>query len=217
MSAQHPPTDEDHPVPDPLDVADDVTEEEIAAVRSRLATEPRPVMPADVVARLQAVLRAESERRAAGTLGLVNRSAKPPLDQPSLRPAGTRWLRFAGFGLAAAVFAALVGFAGYVVSASAGLNEPVASAPAQLNSRELAERAREIVERRDLDPHRFSQAWQCARRVTSGRITGLTPAVVDGSPALLVYTRSGGRTHVTVVTGCPAPSPSVGPSAVLPR
>jgi len=69
----------------------------------------------------------------------------------------------------------------------------------------------------DLDPHRFSQAWQCARRVTEGRIVGLASSSVDGTPALLVYTHSGGRDQVTVVTGCNGAQPSAGPSAVLSR
>jgi hypothetical protein len=29
---------------------------------------------------------------------------------------------------------------------------------------------------------------RCAHTVTDGRITGITPALVDGAPALLVYT-----------------------------
>jgi len=67
-----------------------------------------------------------------------------------------------------------------------------------------------------LSPHRFSQAWDCARKVTDGRITGLAASTVDGTPALLVYTESDGSTQVTVVTGCGADTPSAGPSALLP-
>jgi hypothetical protein len=68
-----------------------------------------------------------------------------------------------------------------------------------------------------LSAHRFSQAWGCARKVTDGRITGLAASRVDGTPALLVYTKSEGSTLVTVVTGCASDAPSAGPSAVLPR
>ena len=68
-----------------------------------------------------------------------------------------------------------------------------------------------------LSTHRFSQAWGCAREVTAGRVTGLVSSSVDGTPALLVYTRFDGSTQVTVVTGCGGGTPSAGPSAVLPR
>ena len=53
--------------------------------------------------------------------------------------------------------------------------------------------------------------------VTAGRITGLVSSSVDGTPALLVYTKSDGSAQVTVVTGCVGGKPSAGPSAVLPR
>jgi hypothetical protein len=118
--------------------------------------------------------------------------------------------------LAAACLAALVGFGGYVLSATAGLNEPPVVAAA-VDSRDLAAQARSLEQSRDLDPHRFSNAWFCARSVTPGRITGLAAARVDGSPALLVYTRSDGAEVVTVVTGCGAVQPSAIASAALPR
>ena len=54
-----------------------------------------------------------------------------------------------------------------------------------------------LQENADLSPHRFSEAWECAREVTAGRITAITSAVVDGQPALLVYTRSGEGPQVT--------------------
>jgi hypothetical protein len=53
--------------------------------------------------------------------------------------------------------------------------------------------------------------------VTDGRITGLAASTVDGTPALLVCTKSAGSMQVTVVTGCAAGMPSAGPSAVLSR
>ena len=40
---------------------------------------------------------------------------------------------------------------------------------------------------------------------------------MDGTPALMVYTRDDGSSHVTVVTGCTARVPSPTASAVLGR
>jgi len=88
---------------------------------------------------------------------------------------------------------------------------------AAVNSSQLGPDATALERVTDLDPHRFSRAWQCARRVTAGRIVGLASSTVDGTPALLVYTRSDGETQVTVVTGCNGAQPSAGPSAVLSR
>lgn len=105
------------------------------------------------------------------------------------KPRKSRWVVPA---LAAAAAAAVVGFGAYVISA-----------------RERASGG--------LSPHRFSQAWGCARHVTDERITGLVSSTVDGMPALLVYTESGDSMHVTVVTGCGGGTPAAGPSAVLPR
>jgi hypothetical protein len=118
--------------------------------------------------------------------------------------------------VAACAAAGIVGFAGYFVSASAGLNEPSVTAPAVVSSGRLGSQAHALQENADLSPHRFSEAWDCAREVTSGRITAITSAVVDGQPALLVYTRSGPVSQVTVVTGCTVGQPSAGPSTTLP-
>jgi hypothetical protein len=129
------------------------------------------------------------------------------------KPRKSRWVVPA---LAAAAAAAVVGFGAYVISARAGLNEP--PVVAAVNSRDLGAEAR-ALERASggLSPHRFSQAWGCARHVTDERITGLVSSTVDGMPALLVYTESGDSTHVTVVTGCGGGTPAAGPSAVVPR
>jgi hypothetical protein len=109
-----------------------------------------------------------------------------------------------------------VGFGAYLISASAGLNEP--PVVAAINSGDLRVEAQALEQAAGgLSPHRFSQAWGCARKVTEGRITGLAASTVDGTPALLVYTKSDGSTQVTVVTGCGSSMPSAGPSAVLPR
>lgn len=183
-------------------------------VSRALADAPPATMPAGVEARLSAVLAAEAARRDARTdrirppgvpaspVGRTDHTAKPVLVTP-VEPA--RWRRAFGVVLVAAVSAAAIGAAGYTLSSVAGLNEPSAASPLQVQSAELAEQARTIENSRNLSAHTFSGAWRCARTVTSGRITGLTPAVVDGTPALLVYTRVRGADWVTVVTGCPEP------------
>ena len=181
-------------------------------VSRALADTPSVAMPADVEARLAGVLASESARRGTRSHaggpegdrppGSVERTAKPVLSTP-VQPA--RWRRAVGVVLVAAVSAAAIGAAGYTLSSAVGLNEPSASSPLQVQSAELADQARTIENSRNLSAHTFSGAWRCARAVTSGRITGLTPAVVDGTPALLVYTRVRGEDWVTVVTGCPEP------------
>ncbi|HEY5821221.1 MAG TPA: zf-HC2 domain-containing protein [Propionibacteriaceae bacterium] len=192
----------------------------ISQVSVQLAATPAPTMPADVFARLDAVLAQESQARARVPARSVHfLPARDHTTRPTLGMFGAdlphrakaRWLPPV---LAAAAAAALVGFGGYVLSASAGLNEPPTVASA-VNTRQLGSDARDL-ERDGLSPHRFSQAWQCARQVTSGRIIGLATTTVDGRPSLLVYTRSDGVTQVTVVTGCTT-SPSAGPSAPLGR
>jgi hypothetical protein len=118
--------------------------------------------------------------------------------------------------VAAAAVAAVVGFGAYVISSSAGLNEPPILAA--ISSRDLGAQARELEQTSGgLSPHRFSHAWERAREVVDQRIAGIASSTVDGVPALLVYTKSAGSTEVTVVTGCRVGTPSAGPSAVLPR
>ncbi len=201
---------------------------ELRAVGPALSAAPAPHLPAAVVARLDAVLAGEVERRehrqslrvAAGN-GSDDVSGHVGLDPAHPGPASAttgpgdrgrgcwsrrwprRWRRpWSGFGA-------------YVVSASAGLNEPpVVSA---VSSQSLAVQAGALAQSQDLDPHRFSRAWQCARQATSGRIVALASSTLDGTPALLVYTRSGATTLVTVVTGCDTGRPSAGPSAPVPR
>jgi hypothetical protein len=196
----------------------------LGEVSAALAAEPRPAMPSAVADRLNSVLLDEAARRAGtGTAGAPEpsppnpRAARPRTtlgafgyDRPKRAP--RRWIAPA---LVAALAAGLVAFGGYVLSARAGLNEP--PVVAAVNSSELGPDAAALERLTDLDPHRFSQAWQCARQVTEGRIVGLASSTVDGTPALLVYTHSGGRDQVTVVTGCGGAEPSAGPSAVLTR
>ena len=130
--------------------------------------------------------------------------------------AGRRWRHPAAVALVVAVTTAAVGVAGYTLSATAGLNEPVSGTTLRLQSSELAQQAEAIVAGRNLSAHTFSLAWRCAREVTDGRITGLTRAVVDGNPSLLVYTRTSGENWVTVVSGCPGPQAQARETVRLP-
>ncbi len=120
---------------------------------------------------------------------------------------------FAALGTCA--LAAVVGFAGYLVSAVSGHNEPAADRPLVLQDGQLGDSA-EVGDHADLSAHRFSDAWTCARRVTSGRITGIRASVVDDRSGFLVFLAgTGGTTRVVFVSGCGA-SPTAGPSSVLP-
>jgi anti-sigma factor RsiW len=184
--------------------------EALHEVTGILRTEPPLSMPEAVAHRLSDVVAAESARRTdvwkpRPTLGTFGEDLKKPSK-----------LRWALPALAAAAVAAVVGLGAYVISASAGLNEP--PVVAAVNSSDLGVQARALEQATGgLSPHRFSQAWDCARKVTDGRITGLAASTVDGTRALLVYTKADGSTLVTVVTGCGSEAPSAGPSAVLPR
>ncbi len=185
-------------------------------VSVRLAAEPRPVMPPDVFARLQTAVAEESAVRTGRVVPLATYHPRPTLGTFGAdlhRPSRRRW---AGPLLAAAAAATLVGFGGYVLSASVGLNEPPAVSAA-VRTGDLGTQAGALRKVADLSPHRFSRAWQCARQVTDGRIVGLASTNVDGGPALLVYTREDGQTEVTVVTGCATESPTAGPSAPVTR
>lgn len=167
-------------------------------------------MPVTVAARLDRTLAAESElRRVSGGGTVLPFAGSAPLRAP----ATASYVKQTGvvkLMLAAAVAAAVVGFGGYVISASAGLNEPSALSPTQVHPEALASQAGELAESRDPDPHLFSAAWRCARKVTPGRITGITPVYVDGEQNYLVYTRSGGVTYATLVSGCGTSTPTAG-------
>jgi anti-sigma factor RsiW len=196
--------------------------EALREVTATLRADVSPPMPDAVAHRLSGVVAVESAQRAVvpatGRTGASSSAWRP---RPTLgtfgadldKPHKSRW---AVPALAAAAAAAVVGFGAYVISAQAGLNEP--PVVAAVNSRDLGAQA-SALERASggLSPHRFSQAWGCARHVTEERITGLVSSTVDGMPALLVYTESGDSTHVTVVTGCGGGTPAAGPSAALPR
>ena len=102
--------------------------------------------------------------------------------------------------LAAAVVAAVVGFGAYVVSASAGLNEPPVVAAVSRQS--LGAQAGALARSRTWTRTGSPGPGSARGRRPSGRIVALASSTVDGTPALLVYTRSGATTLVTVVTGC---------------
>jgi anti-sigma factor RsiW len=197
--------------------------EALREVTAVLRADVSPPMPDAIVHRLVEVVATENAHRALAAKDERDHdnAASTWQPRPTLgtfgadldKPRKSRWLIPA---LAAAAAAAVVGFGAYVISARAGLNEP--PVVAAVNSRDLGAEA-SALERvtGGLSPHRFSQAWGCARQVTDERITGLVSSTVDGSPALLVYTESGDSTHVTVVTGCGGGAPSAGPSAVVQR
>jgi hypothetical protein len=199
--------------------------EALAEVTARLAAVPAPPMPPEVADRLNRILAGErmpSRLRAVDTDNedtLPVRRQPPPratlgtfgADRPR-RPA-RRWLVPA---LAAAAAALVIGFGGYVLSATAGLNEPPVVA-ALSSTEDLGAQAGAVAQRVDLTPHRFSRAWRCARDVTDGRITGIASTTVDGVPALLVYLAEDGGTQVVVVTGCGGEAPSAAASAPVTR
>jgi hypothetical protein len=193
---------------------------ELRAVSATLATAPAPAMPEEVAARLDRVLAGEAERRLRQPAR--DEDTEPVRSWPprvTLGAFGVHRPRRSGQrilvpSLAATVAAVVVGFGAYVASASAGLNEP--PVVAAVSSSNLGAQA-SVFERNGLEPHRFSRAWQCARQVTNGRIVGLASSTVDGAPALLVFTRSGATTQVTVVTGCATGRPWAGPSALVSR
>jgi hypothetical protein len=84
----------------------------------------------------------------------------------------------------------------------------ISTAPGQ-----LVPQANELRERTDVDPHRFSRAWWCARSATDGRgrIVGLATTTVGARPAVLAYVRSEAGLGVRVVTGCDTPGPTATP------
>ncbi|GAA2094151.1 hypothetical protein GCM10009841_04410 [Microlunatus panaciterrae] len=194
---------------------------ELADVTELLHSQPAPVMPDDVLARLTRSVAVESERRASTTAQPADPPASGTRRQPrqtlgnfndrlTPKPRSRFWYR----ALAACALAAAVGFGGYVASATAGLNEPQAAVPVQVSSTGLVPQLSRLVWD-DPDLHLFSSAWRCARQVTDGRISGLREAYVDGRPALLVYQEDDGVRTVTVVTGCASGTPRVVETARL--
>jgi hypothetical protein len=191
----------------------------LSSVTATLTAEPIPPMPSAVVTRLDAVIAAEQARREAKsdlptTATVASWAPRPKLAAiPAPRP---HRARAAGWLLAAAALAVAVGFGGYVLSARAGFNEP-SPGVAAVSSGDLRQQAGSLERNRDVDPHRFSRAWSCAREVTEGRITGIASVTVDGSPALLVYLENSDVERVAVVRGCDDGSPRVTATTPLTR
>ncbi len=192
---------------------------DLAAVSAVLAGDATP-MPAGVAARLDAAVAAESAARRAHQRPAAAAAAAPPVREtlgPFIaaprRPPARRGLALAA---AAALAATAVGFGGYVLSATAGLNEPPAAA-ALSGPDALPEQAAAVRNTLDLESHPFSRAWRCARGVVHGGIDGLASTTLDGQPALLVYQQSGTVGTVTVVTGCYSGQPMSAATADLPR
>ena len=200
-----------------------------AEVGTVLAAAPRPTMPAAVAARLRSVVAAEQAAREVSPVLHAVPGSGPDAPPVPRHPYGTRRRLHPSLGrfgedlhrvspgrrwglpvLAAAAAALVLGFVAYVASATLGLNEPpvvsVSTAPGQ-----LAKDATALRERTDVDPHRFSQAWWCARPLVDGRIVGLASTTVDGLPAELVYVRSSAGLGVSVVTGCGTTRPQASP------
>ena len=195
---------------------------ELEQVSVRLAAEPAPPMPAVVADRLSAVIRSEQARRESGRAGVDehHRYELAHRSKPSLGTIGDDLVkrsrtRLLGRALVACVASAAIGFAGYAAGARAGLGEPQAIR-SPLTSSQLAPQAEDLRSKTDLDSHWLSRAWSCARKVTDGRITDIARVTVDGTPALLVSTRSGGKSWVTAGTGCPD-EPKAGTTTELPR
>lgn len=191
-------------------------------VSLRLAAEPVPAMPAAVADRLAAIIATEQQRRSSGAADAddLHRRELADRPKPSLGTLGSDLgkpsrTRFVGRLLVACVAAVGIGFAGYAVSARAGLGEPEAIR-SPLTSKDLASQAESLRSSKDLDSHWLSRAWSCVQKVTDGRITDIARVTVDGAPALLVYSTAGERSQVTVVTGCPD-QPHAGPTTDLPR
>jgi anti-sigma factor RsiW len=200
-----------------------------AEVGTILASVPAPVVPADVVRRLAGVVAAEQAARQVSPVLHGVPGSGPDAPPVPRHPYGTRHRLNPSLGrfgedlrrvspgrrwglpvLAAAAAAVVLGFFAYMASATLGLDEPptvsISTAPGQ-----LVGEATQLRERADVDPHRFSAAWWCARQVTTGRIVGLAATTTDGAPAVLVYVRSGDELGVQVVTGCGPGDPTATP------
>ena len=200
-----------------------------AEVGTVLAAVPSPAMPAHVVRRLADVVAAEQAAREVSPVLHAVPGTGPDAPPVPRHPYGTRRRLHPSLGrfgedlrrvspgrrwglpvLAAAAAALVLGFVAYVASATLGLNEPptvaISTSPGQ-----LVAQANELRERSDVDPHRFSSAWWCARQATDGRIAGLVSTTADGEPAVLVYVRTSDGLGVQLVTGCGTVDPTATP------
>lgn len=153
----------------------------------------------------------EGERRAAPPR--TGGPAKPQLaerfNHTVDKPAGLR-AKFAGGAVGAALLASAVGFGGYLVSSSAGAAEPPTEQPVMVQQGALQASAAAVAEG-NLDPYRFTRAWNCARQVTDGRITGIRSMVLDQRSGYLVIIGDDADTRAVFVTGCDTDTPAAGP------
>ncbi|SDS73389.1 anti-sigma factor family protein [Microlunatus soli] len=165
----------------------------------------------------------EGERtsgHATPAVGPVQRPAKPRLADrfnQTLTPRSGLRAKLAGGAAGAALLATAVGFGGYLTSSSIGAAEPSTDRPIMVAEGSLHASAAAAEEQGDLDPHRFTRAWNCARDVTDGRITGITSMVLDQRSGYLVILRDRGETRAVFVSGCDTDSPSAGPHVDLGR
>lgn len=126
--------------------------------------------------------------------------------------------RFATGAVAAALLAATAGFGGYVLSATSGTDEPSADRPIVAGDQHaLASSAASAAAGGDLESHRFTKAWLCARKVTDGSITGIRPTVLNAQHGYLVFLDSGSSARAVFVYGCDTGTPTAGPTIKLPR
>ena len=125
--------------------------------------------------------------------------------------------RFAAGAAGAALLASTAGFGSYVLSASAGANEPPADQPiVAANAQSLASSAARAASG-DLDSYRFSKAWQCAREATNGSITGILTTVLGGQHGYLVFLRTNSGHEAVFVSGCDTGTPTAGPTVKVDR
>lgn len=125
--------------------------------------------------------------------------------------------RFAAGAAGAALLASTAGFGGYVLSATAGANEPPTEQPiVAANTQSLASSAARAASG-DLDAYRFSRTWRCARKATDGSITGIRSTVLGGQHGYLVFLKTGSGRRAVFVTGCDTGIPSAGPTVQVDR
>lgn len=123
--------------------------------------------------------------------------------------------KFATGAVAAALLASTAGFGGYVLSAASGTDEPTDHPIIARNQQSLASAAASAAARGDLEAHRFTKAWLCARKVTDGSITGIRPTVLNDQRGYLVFVDSDSGSRAIFVHGCDTGRPTAGPAVKL--
>jgi anti-sigma factor RsiW len=204
---------------------------ELAEVRRLLGGLSPPELPPDVADRLERVIADEQMLRTSKADALAGSSLDQDTadageygaggygtdDSGALGRRGKPGIRRLLIALGALAVIAVLAIGGYVATGVAGLNEPPETAAAAVSPGQLRELAEAVQRGADLEPHRFSRAWLCAREVTNGTITGLAGVSLAGKPAVLVFLRLDGASSVAVVTGCDIGAPTAAASTTLPR